>query len=57
MQRPTPYPFRTKPEQDPAGEACAATRCKSASAIIHLGTPLCDRHWGLAAAEPAAVQQ
>lgn len=52
-----PYPFRTKPEAERAGDVCAATRCKSPGTIIHLGTPLCERHWLLAAAEPAAVQQ
>lgn len=54
-----PYPFRLR--ETAAGEPrptdrCAASRCESASGIIHLGTPLCDRHWGLAAAEPESRQ-
>lgn len=51
------YPFKTKAEGERDVRVCAATRCKSPSAIIHLGTPLCDRHWGLTAVVPVAVQQ
>lgn len=52
------YPFKTKAESERDVGDCAATRCKSQSTIIHLSTPLCDRHWALVSAEPeAAVQQ